>query len=279
MQDIAALVEVADIVNVIPKVILDVIEAERRKRAVLANICKVDRTLIRTKGRSVHIPKRGLLTAVDVGEVEDITGKGIPDVAYETVEVTPGKIGTTFKVSNKAIRATEIDIINDLLKDAGLAIADQEDDKIKDEVLGDGVAGSTVSAAASTLTFEDLVAAKSQIAAKKFSANLAIMSPLRADELIKDGTRFVGAEEVGRQILVEGAIGRMAGLDILVSGAFPDSTVAVLDRDVAPWLVIAREVDVMRQEKPETDSIEFYVYKELAVKLTQGDGLCHITFP
>jgi len=279
MDELATLQKI-DATAIEPKIILDVIEAERRKKAGLAGICKVDRTLVRTKGREVKIPQVGISKAIDIGEGVDITtAAGLVDVTFTTVVVRPTKIGHYFKVTTEQINAQEIDIVNYMVRDSGRAIADKEDDRIRDALLASDAASSTLAAASSTLAFEDLIAAKARIAGKKFAANLVILSPLRADDIVKDATRFIEVAEIGREALVEGAIGRYAGLDVLVSNAMPDSSLVVLDRDAAPWLVLRRETDLKRKDMPEADSIAFYAYREMAAKVTQPDGLVIITMP
>jgi len=278
MDQIASLTKIEGIEKIAPKIILDVIEAERRKKAVLAGICKVDRTLVRTRGRSVHVPSVTALKAVDVEEGKDITGILAATVTWETVEITPKKIGTWFQVNSEQVRATEIDVVNAMIQDAGRAIGDKEDDKVAEAILAPGAAGSTVPTPTGTLTFEAVVNAKREVTGKKFSPNLIIVSPLRADELVKDATRFTDVAEIGREAIIEGAIGRYAGLDVLQSAALPDSTAIVLDRDAAPWFILRRDVDVRPEEVPAADATRYYVWKEFAVKVTQPDGLCHITF-
>lgn len=278
MNDISALQQV-DITDVEPKVILDTIEATRRKKAVLANLCKVNTTLQRTKGRSLVIPQRGNLVAQVVEEGVDITTMtGFSDVVFSAVTVTPSKIGTWFMVTDEQLRATEIDLIDELVKDSGQAIADAEDDLVASALVSTTGKNTVDPGTLTNLTFELLLEARAAVESDKYDPNIVVCSPTRAMDLVKDATDFVSVAEIGREAVVEGAIGKYAGLDVVPSAAVPDNRVVVFDKSAAPWLVVRRDIDVKRQERPEKDAVEFYVFKEEGVAITEPQAYAVITF-
>jgi len=279
-EEIAKLVELPDVTAVTPKAILDVIEASRRKRATGLQLLRHNDILKRTKARSANVPKRGILTAVEVSEGADISEQSIPDVTYQTTTVSAVKIGTYFKITKEAIDATEIDVINDLLEDAGAAIADKEDDLIYDAILSAPTSNIQASANAGKIVFADIVKAKSKVEASNFEPDTVVLSPARADDLLVDAAaiaRFVDKSELPENEQLVRQLGRLAGLDVIVSNAVPDTTVLVLDRKALGWYLPKRDVDVKRDESITTDSIEFAVFKEFGVGVTQADAVCFLT--
>jgi HK97 family phage major capsid protein len=279
-EEIAKLVELPDVWDTMPKVILDAMEVTRRKRATGPQLLKLNNILTRTKSRTAYVPSRGLLTAVDVVEGEDISTKGIADITYATTMVSAKRIGTYFKVSKQAIDATEIDVINDIIGEAGAAIADKQDDDIYSEFLGLGAnANEVTSVNSGKIVFDDLVTAKVEIEADKFEPDTAVLSATRAGDILKDAVsraRFIDKSELPADQLLVRQLGAIAGLDIIVTSAVPDSTALVLDRKSAGWFLPKRGIDLMRDQSILKDSIEFAGYMEYGLKVTQPSAVCYL---
>jgi len=134
LKSIEALqLKTTDIVNIIPKRIAEYVETAAREARYGRQLLRINRQLLETKGRSVHLPTRGSITADRLSEAAQPTEQ---KVTWSTTEVTPFRLGTQVYITQQSIDATEIDVINGSLEEAGLAIADREDMEIFNELLG-----------------------------------------------------------------------------------------------------------------------------------------------
>lgn len=134
----------SDISDILPKRMASYVEQVARRRRYGRQLLRLNTQLIRHKGRSVHLPTRGSITAVRISEATTPTEQ---NVSWSTTEVTPFKIGTQLYITQESIDGTEIDVINGSIEEAGIALAVSEDTEIFNEILGrkpDPVAASGV---------------------------------------------------------------------------------------------------------------------------------------
>jgi len=340
----------SDITDILPKRMSDFVEQEARRVRYGRQLLRMNRQLLNTKGRSVHLPLRGAVTAVRVSEAYEPTTK---DVAWSTTEVTPFKLGIALHVTQESIDGSEIDVINGSIEEAGIALAVREDDEIFNELLGrqpdpvatsgiwdwtaqsdnftgDGAitkftltqspviemstvtdAGTPTTAFAvdyydgeiefdaapvsgnaiivnywyserttylrantfATFKYEDVIASKTQMRANKLYGNVMVMHPDEYADILLD-SRFVDASQYGsREPILNGEVGQIAGLKVLVTTAIPSGTVLYLMTQRAGWYVLKRNVDVKRKEAQETDSYKFYFYFEFAPRVTDENAV------
>jgi N4-gp56 family major capsid protein len=118
---------------VYPKRISAFVEKTAKEFRFGRQLLRIDSTLVRTKGRSLHLPLRGSIAAARVNEA---TSPSEQTLSWSTTEVTPFKIGTYVPITQEAIDGTEINIINGMIEEAGFAMADYEDQEIFWEILG-----------------------------------------------------------------------------------------------------------------------------------------------
>ena len=234
-------------------------------------------SLIQTKGRSIFVPKRGTLSASDVTEGSSLTPSK-PSPVYSTVEIVPKKVGVGVAITQEAIDGVELDVVNDMITEAGEALAQKEDTDIRDTFLTAGVAGHTINATTSgTLSYEDIISARSAILQSNFNPQILVIHPDQEGDLLKD-SRFIDASKFGdREPILNGQIGKVAGLKVLVSSNMTSGLALVVDPDRAAWMAIKRETDVKKKEEPSTDSVELYFYREYGVKVVNSDAVAVIS--
>ena len=340
----------SDITDILPKRMADFVEQEARRVRYGRQLLRMNRQLLSTKGRSVHLPARGANSAVRVSEAYEPTES---NASWSTQEVTPFKLGANIHITQESIDGTEIDVINGSIEETGIALAVREDDEIFNEMLGrrpaptasagiwtwvaqeDSYTGdgtttkytlnqspviemSTVTNAGSAVTnftvdyydgeltfavapisgnalvvnywysnrtsyqrantaasfkYEDIIAAKTTVRAKKIQADVIVMSPDEYADILLD-SRFVDSSQYGsREPILNGEVGQIAGLKVLVTTAIPSGTVLFLATSRAGWYVLKRNIDVKRKESQETDSYKFYFYFEFAPKITDENAV------
>lgn len=123
----------SSIASILPKRIADFVEQSAREERYGRQLLRANTTLLKSQGRSVHLPLRGSIT---VDRLSEAATPSEQDVAWSTTEVTPFKLGCYFHVTQEAIDGSDIDVVNGSIQEAGEGLADREDDEIFSEFLG-----------------------------------------------------------------------------------------------------------------------------------------------
>lgn len=335
----------SDITALLPKVIGKTIEGVARSKRYARQLLRLEDTLLKTKGRSIHLLKRGTVTASQVSEGSTPT---VVEASYTSVEVIPQKYGLGLQITQEAIDGAEINIINDQLREVAEAMADKEDEVLFDAIAdsteatdtfsGDGtttaftlnhspvwrVVSVTVGGSAKTLgtdykvdyydgvihfvtapptgtdvvvtyrysglplvfdagtigqlSANDILDARASIKANKYNPDVLVIPPNAEADLLKSTSpSFIDASVYGdREPMLNGEIGKFAGLKVLVSQNIPPDVAILIDTKNAGWFVPKREVEVKKWENPSTDSYEFYVYQEYAGIVTNDTAVALI---
>jgi N4-gp56 family major capsid protein len=126
-----------DITAILPKIIISEVEEAARAHRFGRALVRINSDLVGKQGRSIHVPKRTIMSAAHIGEgtaLNAFTGGTSP--AYTTVEITPTKVVSYAALTQEALDASEFDLIRDHIREAGEALADLEDADIVNEFLG-----------------------------------------------------------------------------------------------------------------------------------------------
>jgi len=332
------------IADLLPKIILQEVEEAARARRFGRNLVRINTDLIRTKGRSIVVGRRGVLIAASVSEGNSPTGIAEGTLAYTSNTISPTKIGTALKITQEAIDGANLDLIRDGITEAGIALADKEDLDIVYELLGRTVFSETVSGTYTpstgtmtlsftgsdpilsitsvvatntvstgiyfdaydgkvlmpatsgsidpvvtgfkstrtnyvdagtkgSLTYLDIVNTAGVIRANKWTPDFMLIHPNQMTDLIKD-SRFVDVSKYGsREVILNGELGKISGLKILVSTHMIDGTALIIASKRAAWMAIKRNVDMKRWDNPSTDSVELYFYMEYGISLTDENAV------
>lgn len=130
-----------DITAILPKIIIMEVEEAARAQRFGRALVRINTDLVGKQGRSIHVPRRTIMTAAHVGEgtaLNAFTGGTSP--VYTTVEISPTKVVSYAALTQEALDASEFDLIRDHIREAGEALADLEDQDIVYEFLGKTVA-------------------------------------------------------------------------------------------------------------------------------------------
>lgn len=123
-----------DLPSLLTKVILAEVEEAARARRFGRNLVRINEDLVRTKGRSIIFYRRGILTAESVSEGGQMTGSTI---TYTPHTLTVGKYGCAALITQEAIDGSNLDLIRDTIREAGIALADKEDLVILQALMGE----------------------------------------------------------------------------------------------------------------------------------------------
>jgi len=265
-----------DINAVAPKVIMDIVEKEARAKRVARQLFRINRDLVGAKGRSIHVPKRGALVAYSVSE-----GQAIPEseLAYSTVEITPAKVGVRATITQEAIDGTELDVIRDSIEEAGEALANKEDTELLNKLLtftnweNVSVAPETTG----TLSYNDAVKARTKVLVAKYQPNTLVVHPDEEADLLKDA-KFIDASQYGaREPILNGEIGKFAGLKVLVTQNMPAGKAIVMDTTRTAWMAIKRDLQLKRFDNAEKDRVELNFFMEFGAEVVNTGAIAIIT--
>jgi N4-gp56 family major capsid protein len=268
------------IADLVPKVILAEIEEAARARRFGRSLIRINEDLIRTKGRSIVIGRRGILSASAVSEGASLKAVDVGTLSYTAHTITPTKVGTHAEITQEAIEGCELNLIRDAITEAGIALANKEDTDIVTELL---TGTNTINAATegtwsvSDNAYKIITKAVTEVKSRKWSPKFLVIHPdalkgILQSAMFMDASRYGSAEPI-----LNGEIGKIAGLKVLVTTNMTSTKAVVVDPDRACWMAIRRSVDMKRWDNPDTDSIELYFYVEYALDVTDDDALEVIT--
>lgn len=139
-----------DITAILPKIIIMEVEEAARAHRFGRALVRINTDLVGKQGRSIHVPKRTIMSAARVSEGTELNAfTGGTSPAYTTVEITPFKVVSYAALTQEALDASEFDLIRDHIREAGEALADLEDQEIVWEFLGKTEVTEVISGAGS----------------------------------------------------------------------------------------------------------------------------------
>jgi len=126
------------------------------------------------------------------------------------------------------------------------------------------------------LTYTDFVKARTELLSKKWQPNVAIISPTLEGWLLKD-ERFTDASKYGsREVLLNGEIGKLAGLKIITTHNAYDVLV-VVDSPKFGLVVWKEPLEVFTKEDEATYSVKIYFYEMVGAKVIWEDAVAIVT--
>jgi len=312
---------------------------EAQPHRYFRQLVRVDRSLVGKPGTSLYVPKETDLEAIDISEDEDIDSK-VKELSWSTIEITTSKYGVPIRITREAIEARAIDVVDRHIKGAARALAQKDDLRIRNVLLGltsqtdtftgdgstklftltkspvlqivsvkvDGSAvtgysvdyydgkiqlasapssGSSVevqynyttrtnvfdAATKGQFSYTDAKNARSMLHAKKYNPNVMVIHPYELADLLGE-TKFIDASQYGdREPILNGEIGKFAGMKVLVTENMIDGVVLYINTDNAAVLAVKEDVYMYRKEIPERDAIGLYFYARDGCKVIWEDAL------
>lgn len=194
-----------------PEVVSDMINAKVEKKAVMTGYIKVDNTLEGVAGSTVTIPKWGYIGAAE--DYEEGQPIDTTKMAFTTAEYGIKKIGKGVKLTDEAQLSGYGNPMGTATNQIAMSISEKLDnDRVA--VLYDSP--NVCDASTSVIKYSAVVDGVDMFNEEEDSKKVILIHSKQKTQLRKD-SEFLAADKLGADIMTTGAIGRIAGCDVVVS--------------------------------------------------------------
>lgn len=206
--------KLANIVN--PEVLSDMISAELPNAIALAPLATVGTKLQGRAGDTIKFPAWNYIgDAEDVAEGADIT---IAQMGTTDTSVTIKKAGKGIEITDEAVLSGYGDPVGEGKNQLKMSIAN----KIDNDLFA-ALSGATLTASGA-MTVAGLLGAKSKFGENVDQPAVLVISP---NNYVKIAENILALENTDK-VLVNGVVGKVAGLQVKVSGKVNDSTAYIV---------------------------------------------------
>ena len=212
-----------------PEVLASMVDGELEFALKFTNLATVDNTLVGRAGNTVSLPAYKMIgEAVDVAE-----GEAIPVEALSTssVDVVVKKAGKGVRLTDEAILSGYGDPLGQASKQLAKAIAAKVDTDVMECLNGIKPAMTINKALSAEVVSEALIKFGEDLEGQK----VLLISPAQLHTLKQDQT-WLSVQELGKEALVEGAIGQIHGCDVVISNRVDGANYIVKPGAVAIYL-------------------------------------------
>ena len=194
-----------------PQVVSDMINAKVAKKAVMTGYIKVDNTLAGVPGSTVTVPRWGYIgEAVDLVEGQTID---TTKMAFTTAQYGIKKIGKGVMLTDEAQLSGYGNPMGTATNQIAMSISEKLDnDRV--EVLYDSQ--NVVDASTSAIKYTAIVDGVDAFGEEEESRKVILIHSKQKTQLRKDAD-FLAADKISTELLTNGAIGLIAGCDVVVS--------------------------------------------------------------
>ena len=194
-----------------PQVVSDMINAKVAKKAVMTGYIKVDGTLQGVPGSTVTVPRWGYIgEAVDLEEGQPID---TTKMAFTTAQYGIKKIGKGVMLTDEAQLSGYGNPMGTATNQIAMSISEKLDnDRV--EVLYESK--NIVDASTAAIKYSAIVDGVDMFGEEEDSKKVILIHSKQKTQLRKDAD-FLSADKFGPGVMMNGAIGRIAGCDVVVS--------------------------------------------------------------
>ena len=194
-----------------PQVVSDMINAKVSKKAVMSGYIKVDSTLNGVPGSTITVPRWGYIgEAVDLVEGQTID---TTKMAFTTAQYGIKKIGKGVMLTDEAQLSGYGNPMGTATNQIAMSISEKLDnDRV--EVLYESK--NEVDASSAVIKYSAIVDGVDAFGEEEDSRKVILIHSKQKTQLRKDPD-FLSADKFQAGVMVSGAIGRVAGCDVVVS--------------------------------------------------------------
>ena len=194
-----------------PEVVSDMINAKVAKKAVMSGYIKVDSTLSGVPGSTVTVPRWGY-----IGEADDLT-EGQPidttKMAFTTAQYGIKKIGKGVMLTDEAQLSGYGNPMGTATNQIAMSISEKLDN---DRVAVLYESKNVFDASSAAIKYTAIVDGVDMFGEEEESRKVILIHSKQKTQLRKDAD-FLAADKISTELLTNGAIGRIAGCDVVVS--------------------------------------------------------------
>ena len=194
-----------------PEVVSDMINAKVAQKAVMTGYIHVDNTLEGASGSTVTVPRWGYIGAAE--DYEEGTPIDTTKMAFTTAQYGIKKIGKGVRLTDEAQMSGYGNPVGTATNQIALSISEKLDnDRV--EVLYESK--NVFDGSASVIKYSAIVDGVDMFNEEADSKKVILIHSKQKTQLRKDAD-FIAADKIGAELLTNGAIGRIAGCDVVVS--------------------------------------------------------------
>ena len=194
-----------------PEVVSDMINAKVTKKAVMSGYIKVDSTLSGVPGSTVTVPRWGYIgEAVDLVEGQTID---TTKMAFTTAQYGIKKIGKGVMLTDEAQLSGYGNPMGTATNQIAMSISEKLDN---DRVAVLYESQNVVDASSAVIKYTAIVDGVDAFGEEEESRKVILIHSKQKTQLRKDPD-FLSADKFQSGVMVNGAIGRVAGCDVVVS--------------------------------------------------------------
>ena len=194
-----------------PQVVSDMINAKVAKKAVMSGYIKVDSTLSGVPGSTITVPRWGYIgEAVDLVEGQTID---TTKMAFTTAQYGIKKIGKGVMLTDEAQLSGYGNPMGTATNQIAMSISEKLDN---DRVAVLYESKNIVDASTAAIKYTSIVDGVDAFGEEEESRKVILIHSKQKTQLRKDAD-FIAADKIGPELLTNGAIGRIAGCEVVVS--------------------------------------------------------------
>lgn len=194
-----------------PEVVTDMINAKVAKKAVMTGYIHVDNTLEGAPGSTVAVPKWGYIgEAKDYEEGQPID---VTKMAFTTSQYGIKKIGQGVRLTDEAQLSGYGNPMGTATNQIALSISEKLDN---DRVAVLYESGNVFDGSAAVIKYSAIVDGVDMFNEEEDSRKVILIHSKQKTQLRKDPD-FIAADKIGADLITTGAIGKIAGCEVVVS--------------------------------------------------------------
>lgn len=194
-----------------PEVVSDMINAKVSKKAVMSGYIKVDSTLSGVPGSTITVPRWGYIgEAVDLVEGQTID---TTKMAFTTAQYGIKKIGKGVMLTDEAQLSGYGNPMGTATNQIAMSISEKLDN---DRVAVLYESKNVVDASSAVIKYASIVDGVDAFGEEEDSRKVILIHSKQKSQLRKDPD-FLSADKFQAGVMLNGAIGRVAGCDVVVS--------------------------------------------------------------
>ena len=198
-----------------PQVVGDLIATELPKKIKMAPFAVVDNTLQGVAGNTITIPKFAYIGEADV--VAEGVAAGTVVLTATTSQATVKKAVKAVEITDEAALSGYGDPVGEAVRQITMALADKVDSDCMEAAAG---ATNIVDKSTAKIGYEAIVDALDAFEEEDDEAKVLFIHPKQLTALRKDAN-FIDKNKFGADVMMTGAIGMIAGCQVVVSKKVP----------------------------------------------------------
>jgi N4-gp56 family major capsid protein len=270
-----------------PEIVARRVEDYMKAKLVVAPLGKVFTELLGQAGDSIVLNFNTAITAGAIAESDAITPSAMQ---YTAVTFTPSEYGVAVALTRKQrIRAIQ-DIMEEKAMDMGYALAKLKDTLAVTTLVGS--AGNSVVTNAKALASiqssdvlntDDIANGLKELRIDEHDGKYLIIHPKQENSLLKNSNFIDASVYGGREVVMNGEIGKYLGIRVLVSTQIPRNGTTSTAYDA---LLLDNDVFGIAVKMPVTFNADYRVLErefllaaveEYDIKVLRTNGVCKIT--